>query len=152
MRRLCLIVSLTCLAMTGCAKKHASPGLTDAKVQLPAVPGRPAAAYFVLDLGSDVHGKLVGVNVAHFARAEMHQSKMVGGAMTMDPVDAVALSPDKPVVFSPGGYHVMLFDGDGTLKPGDRTRLTIKLDSNAEITAQATVTAPGGDDTGTMKM
>ena len=106
----------------------------------------------VLDLGSDVHGKLVGVNVAHFARAEMHQSKMVGGAMTMDPVDAVALSPDKPVVFSPGGYHVMLFDGDGTLKPGDRTKLTIRLDSNAEITTQATVTAPGGDDTGAMNM
>ena len=126
------------------AKVPASgPALSDATVQLPAVPGRPAVAYFTLN--SDSNGKLVSVAAAHFARAEMHESKMEGGAMTMSQVDAVPIAPGKPITFAPGGYHVMLFDMDGSLKPGDTTDLTATLDNGAKVNAKAKVTAPGGD-------
>jgi len=64
----------------------------------------------------------------------------------------VALVPGKPIVFAPGSYHVMLFDSDGTLKPGGKTTLTLTLDDGEKITAPARVTAPGGDDMGSMKM
>ena len=107
------------------------------------MPGRPAVAYFTLN--SEANGKLVSVAVAHFARAEMHESKMEGGAMTMSPVDAVPITPGKPITFAPGGYHVMLFDMDGTLKPGDTADLTATLDSGDKISAKAKVTATGGD-------
>jgi hypothetical protein len=174
MRRPCLIVPCVLLALAGCSNKtdpvpsdlvSAEPAmptnvpiaapklaLADASVQLPAVPGRPSAAYFVLTVGPDASGNLVGVTVGHFARAEFHQSKMEGGVMSMNPVDTLPLTPGKPIVFAPGGYHVMLFDGDGTLKPGDRTALTLTLDNGDKITASAKVTAPGGDDMGGMKM
>jgi copper(I)-binding protein len=174
MRRNCLIVPVALIALAGCsARPDATPSdspdaatstpvdvstgapalaLADAVVQLPAVPGRPAAAYFVLTVGPDAKGSLVAVSVAHFARAELHQSKMEGGMMTMDPVSALPLTPGKPIVFAPGSYHVMLFDGDGTLKPGDHTALTLTFDNGDKITASAKVTAPGGDDMGGMKM
>ncbi len=168
MRRTALITSLLLAALAGCAKQPeatdaaetaapasaeavegptAAPGLQlgDARVQLPAVPGRPAVAYFTLNAGADAKGALVAVHADHFARAEMHQSRMEGGAMTMDPVDRVALMPGKPVIFAPGGYHVMLFDGDGTLKPGGTTELTLTLDSGDKISGTAKVTATGGD-------
>ena len=118
--------------------------LSDARVQLPAVPGRPAVAYFTLSSGS-TPAELVAVNVAHFARAEMHESKMSGGMMTMDPVARVAIAPGKPVSFAPGGYHVMLFDGDGTLKPGQTTDLTATLANGDKISTNAKVVATGGD-------
>jgi copper(I)-binding protein len=171
MRRTCLMVPLVLIALTGCSKKADSgdkvenlllgvatgsaeatdspvstTGLTlaNATVQLPAVPGRPAVAYFTLTVGDAAKGKLVAVHVDHFARAEMHVSKMEGATMTMSPVDALALIPGKPIVFAPGGYHVMLFDGDGVLKPGSHTAITLTLDNGDTISAQAQVTAPAG--------
>jgi copper(I)-binding protein len=174
MRRTCLIVPLACIALAGCsAKPTGAPeatqtaaqsiaddgptaatglALADATVQLPAVPGRPAVAYFVLTVGDDATGKLVAVHVDHFARAEMHLSKMEGTTMTMSPVDALPLTPGKPIVFAPGSYHVMLFDSDGLLKPGSHTTITLTLDSGDKISAQARVTAPGGDEMPGMKM
>lgn len=127
----------------------AAPGfsLSDARVQLPAVPGRPGVAYFTLSASGGAKGALVAVHVDHFARAEMHESKMEGGMMTMDPVKSVDIAPGKPVTFAPGGYHVMLFDGDGGLKAGDTVELTATLDSGDKITAQAKV-AGAGDDMG----
>jgi copper(I)-binding protein len=173
MRRTCLIVPLFVVAVAGCSDKpdpvasasfSAQPALPtnvqiktpdlalgDARVQLPAVPGRPAVAYFVMTVGPDAKGSVVGVNVGHFARAEFHQSKMEGGVMTMAPVDQLLLTPGKPIVFAPGGYHVMLFDGDGTLNPGDRTQVTLTLDTGEKVISSAKVTGPGGD-MGGMKM
>jgi len=175
-RHKCLIVPFALIALAGCSSKPdtaplptpdtessaptdaasvasaaAKLSLADATVQLPAVPGRPAVAYFVLTVGPDASGSLVGVNVGHFARAEFHQSKMAGGVMTMDPVDQLPLTPGKPIVFAPGNYHVMLFDGDGALKPGDHTAVTLTLDNGDKVIGSAKVTATGGD-MGGMKM
>ena len=173
MRPTRLILPLVVAALVGCSgKPDATPSpdaatreatadaaapasglaLADATVQLPAVPGRPAVAYFVLTVGPDAKGKLVSVNVTHFARAELHESKMERGAMTMSPVDALPLTPGKPIVFAPGGLHVMLFDAAGTLKAGDNTDLTVTLDNGTKVSAKAKVTAPGGGDAAGMKM
>ena len=134
------------------AMQAAKVSMTDARVQLPAVPGRPAAGYFVLTPGPDASGNVTSVAVGHFARAEFHQSKLEGGVMTMGPIDSLPLVPGKPIVFAPGGFHVMLFDGDGLLKPGDRTEITLTLDTGKKIIASASVTAAGGEAMPGMKM
>jgi periplasmic copper chaperone A len=166
MRRFAVVVPFVALALAGCSQPPAAneqgqsppaaavpgaPALADASVHLPVLPGRPAVAYFTLTVPTDAKGKLTGVEVAHFGRAEMHQSRMDGGAMTMADVTSVPLVPGKPIVFAPGGYHVMLFDFDGALKDGATTTLTATFDSGTKVTAQAKVTAPGGD-MGGMKM
>ena len=174
MRRSSVIVPIALIMLAGCSSKPdtlplATPDatasaaviapvvqskaeLSDPVVQLPAVPGRPAAAYFVLTPGPQASGSVVSVAVGHFARAEFHQSKMEGGVMTMGPVDSLLLTPGKPIVFAPGGYHVMLFDGDSVLKPGDRTQITLTLDTGETIIASAKVKATGGDDMAAMNM
>ncbi len=172
MRRLCLMVPFAAIVLAGCSPQPASApaataedttpaadasatnglALADASVQLPAVPGRPAVAYFVLTVSPDAKGALVSAHVDHFGRAELHQSKMEGKAMTMGSVDKIPLVAGKPVVFAPGGYHVMLFDGDGTLKPGAQTELTLTLDNGDKVSTSAKVMAQGGDDMSGMKM
>jgi copper(I)-binding protein len=122
--------------------------LSDATVQLPAVPGRPAVAYFTMTAGPGASGALVSVSVAHFARGELHESKMQGGAMTMGPVDTLPITPGKSIVFAPAGLHVMLFDADRTIKAGDTTDLTATLSNGVTITAKAKVTEQGGDSGG----
>ncbi len=164
MRRRYLILPCLVMSVAGCSSPTpivpsasasaqaedptAAPVLTisDAVVQLPAVPGRPAVAYFVATPGDQAKGKLVAVHVDHFGRAAMHDSVMEGGTITMNPVDSLPLDPAKPLVFAPAGLHVMLFDSDNTLKAGGTTTLTLTLDNGAKFTAQARITPPGGDD------
>lgn len=146
-----MLISAVALSITA-ACSHAAPNdaasaiaLSDARVQLPAVPGRPAAAYFTLSVPGNASGTLVAVSAEHFARSELHHSSMANGAMAMELVDNLPLKPGQPVVFAPGGYHVMLFDGDGTLKPGATTRLTARLSDGKTVSTMAKVSAAGGD-------
>ncbi len=168
MQRTSLLAVTMMIALAGCSAKPdsnpgaaassapsaeaAGPALHDATVQLAPVAGRPAVAYFTLDAPSGAAGKVVAVQVDHFARAELHHSMMHGSMASMDPVKDIAITPGKPLVFAPGGYHVMLFDGDGSLAPGGTTAITLTLDSGEKITGAATVTAAGGDAMGGMKM
>ena len=80
----------------------APPGITlsEARVQLPLVSGRPGAAYFTISQANGAPRKVVGVAVEMAARAEMHETK--GG--TMAPVSEVPVGPGKTVKFAPGGY------------------------------------------------
>ena len=110
--------------------------LSDARVQLPVVSGRPGAAYFTLSQASGAPRKLVGVSVDLAGRAEMHETK--GGSMA--PVKEVALEPGKAIKFEPGGFHVMLFDLDPKLRFQKEVALTITLDDGGKATAQAPVT------------
>jgi hypothetical protein len=106
----------------------------DAVVTLPAVPGRPGAAYF--SLRSSVAARLTGVDSARAGRIELHDPGMRRA-------EAVALSPGETVRFEPGGRHAMLFELDPSLKAGDRLSLTFSFADGPPVTAEAEVRLPG---------
>ncbi|MDF8334053.1 copper chaperone PCu(A)C [Novosphingobium cyanobacteriorum] len=170
MRHLLLpAAALAVLALSGCGKgdaptagassaapaadaPSAAPGmmLSDAMVRLPAVSGNPGVAYFTLSQGDGAPRKLVAVHVDGFARAEMHQTVDEAGVMSMKAVTQVPIEAGKAIEFKPGGYHVMLFDADGSLKADGDTELTITLDNGDKASVRAKVEAPGGDEMGHM--
>lgn len=123
-----------------------APGiaLTDAVVQLPIIAGRPGVAYFTLSQGSGAPRKIAAVHIDGAGRAEMHESKTVNGVVSMDAVKEVPLEAGKSVAFAPGGYHVMLFDLDASLKAGGTAELTITLDNGDKASTTAKVEAAGG--------
>ena len=123
---------------TADATAETAPGivLSDARVQLPVVSGRPGAAYFTLTQANGAPRKLTGVSVDLAGRAEMHETQ--GGSMA--PVDEVALEPGKAVKFAPGGLHVMLFDLDPKLRFQKEVTLTVTLDDGGKATVEAPVT------------
>ncbi len=127
------------------AAPDAAPGvsLTDAVIQLPAVAGRPGAAYFTVSQSGGAARKLVAVFVEGAKRSEMHQSGMKDGMMTMAEVKEVELGDGKSVVFKPGSYHAMLFDVDPMLKAGTPAEITITLDNGDKVSAQAKVQSVG---------
>ena len=125
-------------AETADATAETAPGiaLSDARVQLPVVSGRPGAAYFTLSQANGAPRKLTAVAVDLAGRAEMHETR--GGSMA--PVDEVALEPGKAIRFEPGGLHVMLFDLDPKLRFQKEVALTVTLDDGGKATVQAPVT------------
>ncbi|WP_066556354.1 copper chaperone PCu(A)C [Croceicoccus bisphenolivorans] len=126
------------------ADAPAGVSLSNAEVRMPAVTGRPGAAYF--SISSQEPRKIVGVSVMGAATSEMHETSETGGAMTMAKVDEVSLQPGELLSFQPGGYHVMLFDMDATIAPGGTADLTITFDNGDKASIPARVVGAGGMD------
>lgn len=124
------------------APPEAPPGisLSDARVQLPAVSGRPGVAYFIISQSSGPPRTVAGVAVELAGRTEMHETMKKGEAMTMQPVESVALESGKSVEFAPGGKHVMLFDLDPKLRFEDSVELTVTFDGGDKAATRARVT------------
>lgn len=112
--------------LAGCAPSTSTPNIEveDAWVRLPAVPGRPAAAYFHIrtDLGPTT---LIRVEAPQAARAEMHESMARGGMMSMTPLAKVTIPYDGVETFEPGGRHVMIYGLAPAVKAGGTTPLRL---------------------------
>lgn len=91
------------------------------------LPGNlPLAAYFDLRNTGDQALSLVGAESVEFGRIEMHRSMEMQGMDHMAPVSDVRVAARGQLEFSPGGYHLMLFDPRRPLNVGEH--VTIVLD------------------------
>lgn len=143
MKRTALLAALALLS--GCGSRSAEPKVTHAWVRLPAVPGRPAAAYFTVT-GGRSEETLVRVESALVKRIEMHESMGDGaGMMTMKPLATVTLPARTETTFAPSGRHLMLFDVDPIVTPGTAIPLRFGFASGATTEAEAKTVAAGED-------
>ncbi|MEQ8506510.1 MAG: copper chaperone PCu(A)C [Rhodospirillales bacterium] len=94
---------------------------------------RISAAYFQASLTGEGEDKLVGVKTDIAARAELHEHVMEGTIARMRPVAEVALAAGSPVVFKPGGYHVMLFDLKQALAEGDSFPMSLVFEKAGDV-------------------
>ena len=133
MRYLPLLTCVIAATLAGCGQPSAS-SVGEAWVRLPAVPGRPGAAYFTLT-GGRTDATLIAVSTPAAHRAELHESMANG----MRPTASVALAAGTRVTFAPGGRHVMLFDLNPRLAPGATVPLTVSLADGHQLTTPATV-------------
>jgi periplasmic copper chaperone A len=141
--RLIPLAPLAALLLAGCDAKppEAAAAVEQAWVQLPAVPGRPGAAYFTLRSNAN-SGRLISVTSPRVGRIELHGTSMEGGVARMRPLSEPSIENGE-LVFAPGGNHAMLFDIDPALKAGDRMPLTFALDPLAAVSVEADVRAFG---------
>ena len=123
----------------------ATPTVTNAWIRLPAVPGRPAAAYFSMT-GGAANDALVSVATPAAKRSELHESmESDAGVMSMAAIQNVPLEARAQMDFAPGGKHVMLFDVSPDLAAGGTTELTVRFEGGPAVTVPAALVAPGGD-------
>jgi len=73
----------------------------------------------------------------------MHETMDKGGMSTMAPLAKVDIPANTDVAFAPGGRHVMLFDMNSGIKPGDRIMLTFAFADGTRILGNANVVAAG---------
>ncbi len=108
---------------------------------LPAVPGRPGAAYFELR-SNHSPSTLVSVTSPLVQRIELHQNTAGGMAKITSPED-LAFSGSGRLEFESGGKHAMLFGISKSVKAGDKIPLTFTFDPVPALTVEAEVRGPG---------
>lgn len=133
--RLALLLPLT---MAACQAQPAEPQVTEARITLPAVQGRPGAAYFTIKAGRQT--RLAGLTSPRVERIELHESMAEG----MGPLRDATVPAGGELSFTPGGRHAMLFGIDPALKAGQRLPLTFQLEGAPTVTVEAEVLGPGG--------
>ncbi|RIA37766.1 hypothetical protein DFR49_3654 [Hephaestia caeni] len=128
-------------ALSGCQTQD-DIVVSDAWVRLPAVAGRPAAAYFTIH-GYSKDSALIDVADPVSIRTEMHETMTHGSMSSMAPIETVPLPAKSTVVFAPGGKHVMLFGVNPSVKPGATIPLTLTFTGFPRIEVDAVVVAAG---------
>lgn len=131
------------LALSACGGRRDEPEATieNAVVTLPAVPGRPGAAYFTLR--SNRPDRLKGVSSPQIGRIELHESMDAGGMSRMARLEDPAILPGAPLIFEPGARHAMLYDIAPSVRTGQRMMLTFTFASAAPVIVEAEVRGPG---------
>ncbi|SOB86732.1 hypothetical protein SAMN06297144_1840 [Sphingomonas guangdongensis] len=140
MRGTLAALGLAGVLLSGCGAD--APAVSDAWVRLPAVTGRPAAAYFTIAPAASPR-VLTAVRSGIAGRSELHQSMAHGSAMTMAPLTQVPVPAGQPLRFAPGGRHVMLFDLAPDARAGGRTTLTLEFADRTVVNASAEVRGAG---------
>jgi copper(I)-binding protein len=131
---------LMAIALAGCQQAELS--VSEAWVRLPAVTGRPGAAYFTVQGGSEATS-LLAVSTPVAIRSELHEMQHDGEMMAMKPRKDVAIPAGTVVKLQPGGVHVMLYDIAPNVRPGTKVPLRIAFADGRTIEVQADARAPG---------
>ena len=137
-----MLAVLLLAAACGSAPHSPEASVEDVVVTLPAVTGRPGAAYFTVRTNHSPT-RLTGITSPRVGRVELHETVEQNGVATMRPIGEASFSPDNPLIFAPGGSHAMLFEVDPALRPGDRLSLTFALEPAPAVTVEAEVRGPG---------
>ncbi len=91
----------------------------------PAAAGLNAAGYLTIANKGAQADRLLGAASPVAATVTLHESRSVGGMMTMRPVAALAIPPGGSVALAPGRYHLMLEGLKRPLVSGQRAPLTL---------------------------
>jgi copper(I)-binding protein len=116
------------------------------------LPGQKVAGVY-MDIRSDRAARLVGVESPAAGSAEVHEMRHQDGVMRMRHIEVLDLPANQVVKLAPGGYHVMLFELPQPLTPGDKVKLTLKVErggkrEDVEVVAVVKPASAAGVDSG----
>jgi len=143
MRILAAALLAACPILASCDSAPAKPAVTvtEARITLPAVKGRPGAGYFSAK-ATVLPDAIVAVTAPAPTRIEMHESMDSGGTMSMRAIPSAPFAKNE-LAFEPGGMHLMLFDIDPAMQVGDTIPLTFRFTTAPPVTVEAEVLGPG---------
>jgi len=100
---------------------------------------KAGAAYLSLSNDGSETDRLIAVETTVAKKAEIHTHSMENGVMKMRPVEAAEVPPGAPVMFQPGGLHVMLMGLKAPLVEGERFPLVLIFEKAGRIEVMVAV-------------
>ena len=97
------------------------------------------AAYMVIENRGESADTLSSATTPIAGYTELHEHVHQGDLMQMRRVESVTIAPGEQVDFSPGGYHVMLFELKEPLVAGNTYPMTLTFEQAGEIEVEVHV-------------
>ena len=142
----CLALGATACGSEGATAPAAAAGsvsVEQATIDWPANP-KVAAVRMVVRNDTATADVLVGVSSPVARSVTVHRTETdAAGRSTMVEQARLAIPARSSVTFEPAGLHVMLTGITADLAVGDDVELTLTFEHAGEVTATATVVAPG---------
>ncbi|WP_379921375.1 copper chaperone PCu(A)C [Erythrobacter sp. R86502] len=148
---LAILLSAGAAGLAACSDQNDGPvdaateglAVRNARVVLAPVAGNPAAVYFDLSYSGDASAVLTDVAVEGAGMTMIHDYAENAGKMQMIMADDVTIVPGTPVIFAPGGLHVMAMQPAATLQAGSSANVTFTLSDGTRTVVTAPVRAAG---------
>ena len=102
----------------------------------PTAQGENAAVYLTIHNHSANADELTGATTTVADIAEIHESKMEGDVMQMSMVTSLPIAADEEIIFTPGGYHIMLVNIKEELVLGEHMGLILHFKNHADIVVE----------------
>lgn len=99
------------------------------------------AAYVTLNTRGAQTDRLESLSTPVAKRAEIHGHRVQDGVMKMEQLPHLDVAPGTPVVFEPGGLHIMLMGLEKPLTKGETFELTLRFEHTGPVTIQVPVQA-----------
>lgn len=135
------VLSLLAVLLAGAARADSSPVTVRDAWMRPTSAGAAGAGYLTIVNHGRFADTLAAIASPDAASATLHESRMLGGVMTMRPLPALAIPSGGSVALKPGGLHVMLRGVNRTLKVGDRATLILTFAKAGRVKVVLTVRA-----------
>lgn len=137
-----LIAFAAAALLAGCQQEEVLR-VSSGWVRMSPVAANPSAFYFTVH-GGETATALLSVKTDRAIRSEMHETMSGGGGMaSMQPIRRVEVPAGAEIKFEPGGRHVMLYNINPGVKPGDRMPFIFTFANGERIQYDAVVQAAG---------
>jgi copper(I)-binding protein len=107
--------------------------ISDATVRVFLPASHSTAAYFTLSNHTKNGLELIKATITGLGRVEIHEHIHHNGMMKMQQINKVGVPAHGQVKFQPGGYHLMAFEPEDTLKPGEQRKLTLHFANGKQV-------------------
>jgi copper(I)-binding protein len=134
MKRTTLLLLTSLLVLNACN----SPGDLDVHQAWvrPTAAGDNAAVYLTLHNHSSVDDELIGATATVADVVEIHETSMDDGVMKMEMISSVPVAADEEIIFTPGGFHLMLVNIKEELTLGDHIGLILHFRVHEDIVVE----------------
>ena len=102
----------------------------------PTAQGENAAVYLTIHNHSANDDELTGVTTTVADMVEIHESKMENDVMQMSLVTSLPIAADEEIIFTPGGYHIMLVNIKEELVLGEHMGLILHFKNHEDIVVE----------------
>jgi len=140
--------SAALLSILACGAAKAAPVpvvVGDAWLRAVAAGGNGAGYAIIVN-----HGRfadtLIGISSPDAAAATLHESRMIGGVMTMRPLAVLAIPAGGSVALKPSGLHLMLQGVTRELRNGDQIAVVLTFAKAGRVRAKFHVRAAAAID------
>ena len=103
---------------------------------------KAGAAYLTIANKGEETDRLIAAETPAAKVAQLHTHLMKDGVMKMRKVEAVEIAPGEPVVFRPGGLHIMMMGLKAPLREGESFPVTLIFEKAGRVEISVTVEAP----------